>query len=59
MNPKLSVALHLVFQILGQTAVKEVVPAEYQPILTAIVAVIGVFVAFSDKSLAQAGGWKK
>ncbi len=50
---KLNLVLHLVGQVLAQTAVIELVPISFKPILAAIVAVVGVFIAFSDQSLSN------
>ena len=58
-NPKTKLILHLVAQILGQSAVLALVPQEYVPVFTAIVAVIGVIMGYNDQTLGRAGGWKK
>lgn len=48
MNPKYKVWFHLVAQILGQAAVAALVPPGAEKYYSAIVAVIGVIVAFYD-----------
>jgi hypothetical protein len=51
MFKKFNVYFHLIAQILAQGAVAELVPVAYKPYFSALVAVIGVLVAFSDQSL--------
>ena len=51
MNKKLVLGLHLVGQILAQTAVIEIVPQDYKPYFAALVAVIGVLIAFFDTTV--------
>lgn len=48
MNSKTILGLHLIGQILAQTAVIEIVPAQYKPYFAALVATIGVIIAFFD-----------
>jgi len=49
---KLKLALHLVAQLLAQGAIIELVPTEYKIYFAALVAVVGVLVAFFDQSYA-------
>lgn len=42
--------LHLFAQILGQTAVQILVPDHYKAILTAVVAILGVTLAYLDRT---------
>ena len=58
-NPKVKLLIHLVIQILSQSAVLAVVPSQYVPLATAIVAVLGVVAGYNDQTLGKAGGWKK
>lgn len=48
MSNKARLALHLLAQILAQGAVVELVPASATKYFAALVAVVGVFVAFFD-----------
>lgn len=45
---KVKLTFHLVAQILAQGAVVALVPAKFNPLFAAIVAIIGVVVAFLD-----------
>ena len=51
MNVRL--ATHLVAQILAQGAVLEIVPPQFKPYFAALVAVVGVFVAYFDQTASQ------
>lgn len=50
---KINLILHVIGQIVAQSAVVEVVPSHYKPLFSAIVAIVGVLVAFSDQSLSN------
>jgi len=50
MSNKLRLALHLAAQILAQGAVVALVPASASKFFAALVAIVGVFVAFFDTS---------
>lgn len=50
---KLNGLLHVIAQLLAQGAVMELVPLDYKPVFSAIIAVIGVLVAFSDQTLSS------
>jgi hypothetical protein len=50
---KTNIYFHLIAQILAQGAVVEIVPAEYKPYFMALVAIVGVLVAFTDQSLSK------
>lgn len=53
MNPKYSLFFHLLAQVLAQGAVASLVPAGiYEKVFAAIVAVVGVIVAFYDTTAA-------
>lgn len=58
-NTKTILGLHLIGQILAQTAVVEIVPSEYKPYFAAIVATIGVIIAFFDTTHMQTGQGSK
>lgn len=49
MNPKYSLFFHLLAQVLAQSAVAALVPGGiYEKVFAAVVAVVGVIVAFYD-----------
>lgn len=50
---RINLVLHILGQILAQGAVIELFPTEYKPLSTAIIAIVGVFIAFSDQSLSD------
>ena len=50
-RPKLNLILHLIGQLVAQTAVLEIVPPQYKPYFTAFVGSVGVLIAFVDQSL--------
>ena len=52
-SPKVRIVLYLIGQILAQGAVVAIVPAVAAPYFAALLAVIGVLVAFSDTSVAR------
>lgn len=56
MKPKVILILHVVGQLLAQTAVLEVIPDQYKPLASALVAVVGVVIGVLDQSVAKAGG---
>lgn len=49
----INLILHIVAQILAQSAVIELFPTPYKPLSTALIAIAGVLVAFSDQSLSD------
>lgn len=50
-NGKLNLFLHLLVQVLTQTAVIAIIPEPAKPYVTALVAVLGVTAAFFDTSV--------
>ncbi len=48
MNTRL--VLHLIAQLVAQGAIIDLVPVQYKPVFMAVVAVIGVLVAFYDNT---------
>ena len=51
---KINVYIHLLSQVLAQTAVASLVPAHFQPYFAAVVAILGVLVAFFDQTAGSA-----
>ncbi len=50
-NPNVRLVVHLLAQIVAQTAVANLVPSNYEPLYAALVAIVGVFVAFVDQTV--------
>lgn len=57
-NPRITIWLHVLGQVLAQTAVIEIVPSDYKPYFMALVAIIGVIISFADQSISKLNGTK-